>query len=79
MRDLDEDAGPVALQRVGAGGAAVGQVLEDLQALGDDLVALLVLDVRDEPEPAGIVLIDGVVEALARQEDRTRNPRRCDP
>ena len=30
---LDQDAGAVALQRVGAGGAAVGQVLEDPQAL----------------------------------------------
>ena len=38
--DLDQDAGAVALQRVGADRAAMGQVLEDLQALLDDGVRL---------------------------------------
>jgi hypothetical protein len=42
----------------------VGEVLEDQQALLDDLVALLPLDVRDEADAAGVVLIGRVVEAL---------------
>ena len=36
VRDLDQDAGAVAGQRVGADRAAVGQVLQDQQALLDD-------------------------------------------
>ncbi len=65
VRDLDEDARAVALQRIRAGRPAVGEVGEDAQALRDDLVALLVLDVGDEAEPAGVVLVAWIVEALA--------------
>ena len=39
--DLDQDAGAVAQQRVGADRAAVRQVLQDLQALLDDGVRFL--------------------------------------
>ena len=61
---LHEDARAVALQRIGAGGAAMRQVLQDLQALRDDLVRLAALDVRDEAEATGVVLVRGVVQAL---------------
>ncbi len=64
IRELNEDAGAVSLERVRTGRAAVSQVLQDLQRLTDDLVALLPLDVGDEPQPAGVVLITRVVEAL---------------
>jgi hypothetical protein len=46
---LDQDARAVALQRVGAGRAAVGQVLEDPQAMLDDRMVLPALDVGNEP------------------------------
>ena len=40
VRDLDQDAGAVAHQRVGADGAAMLEVLEDLERVLDDLVRL---------------------------------------
>ena len=40
VRDLDQDAGAVAGQRVGADGAAVLEVLEDAERVLDDLVRL---------------------------------------
>ena len=40
------------------------EVLEDLQALLDDLVALLALDVGDEADAAGVVLVVRVVQTL---------------
>ena len=64
VRDLDQDPGAVAGQRVGAGGAPMGEVLEDLEALLDDGVALLALECGDEADAAGIVLVGGVVQAL---------------
>ena len=64
---LDQDAGAVALQRVGAGRAAVREVLEDRRALRDDRVALLALDVGDEAQAARVVLVRGVVQTLARR------------
>ncbi len=64
IRDLQQDAGTVAGQRIGAGGAAVGEVLEDPQTLLDDTVALLPLDVGDEPDTTGVVLVGRVVQSL---------------
>jgi hypothetical protein len=55
--DLDQDAGAVAHQRVGADRAAVVQVLENLQTLRDDRVRLASGDVGDETDAAGIVLV----------------------
>ena len=54
--DLDQDAGAVAHQLVGADRAAVVEVLEDLQALLDDVVRLAALDVGHEADAAGVVL-----------------------
>ncbi|MNL05170.1 hypothetical protein D3C87_1257530 [compost metagenome] len=64
VRDLDQDAGAVAHQLVGAHGAAMVEVLEDLQALRDDLVRLAALDVRNHADAAGVVLVGRVIEAL---------------
>ena len=63
--DLDQDAGAVAHQLVGADRAAVVEVLQDLQALLDDRVRLSALDVGDEADAAGVVLVDRTVQALA--------------
>ena len=65
VRQLDQDAGAVALQRIGARRAAMRQVLEDRERLRDDRVRLLALDVRDEPEAARIVLVRRVIKTLA--------------
>jgi len=64
VRQLDQDAGAVALQRIGAGGAAVRQVPQDLQPLRNDLVRLPALDLRDEAEAARVVFVNGVVQTL---------------
>ena len=61
---LDENARAVAGQRVGADRAAMRQVLENLQTLVDDPVALAVLDVHDAADPARIVFVARVVEPL---------------
>ena len=64
IRRLNEDACPVAGQRVGAHRAAMGKILENLQALIDDPVALAVPDVRHETDPARVMLVARVVEPL---------------
>ena len=67
MRDLHQHPGAVAHARVGAGGAAVFQIAENLQAIFDDLVRLAALDVGDEADAAGVLVERGVVEALAQR------------
>jgi hypothetical protein len=62
--NLGEDACAVAHQRIGSHRAAVVQVEQDLQALLDDAVALLALDVGHEADAAGVVFVGGVVETL---------------
>ena len=64
VRNLDQDARPVAHQLVGTHRAAVVEVLENLQALLDDAVGLLPLDVGDEADAAGVMLAARVVQAL---------------
>ena len=55
---------PSLALRVGAHRAAVGQVLQDQQALLDDGVAFLAFDVGDKADAAGIVFVGGVVQTL---------------
>ena len=70
VRDLDQQPRAVRELWVVADRAPVGQVLEDQQALLDDLVALLALDVRDEADAAGVVLVGRVIEALGGGQAR---------
>ena len=44
------------------------QVFQDLQALLDDGVAFLALDVRHEPHATGVMFVLGVVQALGRRQ-----------
>ena len=57
IRNLNEDASTVALQGIGADSAAVAQVLQNLERLTHDAVALLALDVRDKADAACVVLV----------------------
>ena len=70
MRDLDQHAAAVAGLRVGAHGAAMIEVVENLQALLDDDVRLAVLHVGDEADAAGVLLIGRIVKALCGWECR---------
>ena len=62
VRHLNKNARAVAGQRVGADRAAMSKVFQNLQTLIDDPVALPVLYVRNETDPARIVLVARVVE-----------------
>ena len=73
VRDLHENARAVAGERVRTHRAAMGQVLEDLQAMLDDGVARAAFQVGDEADATGIVLELRIVESLRR---RRRRPRR---
>jgi len=64
IRDLDQETGTIALQRVGADGTTVIQIFQDQQTLLDDIVALLALDVGDKANAASVVLVGGVVQTL---------------
>ena len=67
--NLQQDACAVAHQRVSAYSAPVVEVVQDAQALLDDLVALLALDVGDEADAASVVFIGRVVQTLGRRRD----------
>ena len=64
VRHLQEDAGAVAGVLLAAAGAAVLEVQQDLDRLLDDLVRLAALEVDDEADAAGVVLVARIVEAL---------------
>ena len=63
VRHLNQDAGAVAGVRLAAARAAVQQVDEDLQPLLDDAVRAAALDVDDEADAAGVVLVARIVQA----------------
>jgi hypothetical protein len=64
VRHLQQHAGAVAGVGLGAGGAAVVEVAEDLQRLLQDLVRLAALHVHHEADAAGVVLKPRIVEPL---------------
>ena len=66
--NLDQDAGAVAHQRVGAHRAAMVEIDQKLQALADDAVGFLAFDIGDKAHAAGIMLMPGIVEALFRRQ-----------
>jgi hypothetical protein len=72
VRDLDHDAGAVARKRIGANRAAVFQVVQNVQCIGDDLVRFLALQIGDEADAAGVALEGGIKQALGRRPAFTR-------
>src|SRR6185503_19405077 len=67
VRNLHENAGTVAGARIGANSAAMFEVAQNDDRVGDDLMRLLALDVGDEADAAGILLHAEVVQALGRR------------
>ena len=59
--NLDEDAGAVTGFGVATAGSAMGQIDEDLDAFGDDVVGRFGVDVDYEAEAASIVLVCRIV------------------
>ena len=71
---LHQDAGAVAGVGVGAGRAAMPQVVQHLQRFGDDGVGLFALDVGDHADAAGVVfLLRGVEPGLSQLFERIHN------
>src|SRR5258706_13737477 len=62
--NLDQDPGAVAGFRVAAASAAVRKADQDLNALLDDVVALVAADARTKAHSARVVLVSGVVQPL---------------
>ena len=73
MRDLHENARPVASKRIRAHGTAMGEVLEDLQPVLDDGVARPTFQVGDEAHATGVMLELRIVEPLRRRRARPRH------
>ena len=72
VRELDQDAGAVTGQRIGADRAAVVQIDENLDALANDLMRLAVLDIGDKADTAAVMFVLWVVQALCfGQPDRS--------
>ena len=67
---LDQDPRPVTGLGIGSHGAAMGEILEDGQALTDDFVAFHVFDIGHETDAAGIMLVPRIVEPLTGRQDR---------
>ena len=78
--NLHQNAGAVAGARVGADRAAMLEIAENVERVGDDLVRLLALDIGDEADAAGILFEAEIVETfggrppavLAERLDRFR-------
>lgn len=61
MGCLDEDPGSVACIIFTAASAAMFHVLEDRQRVGDDLMASVAFDVRNEAYPTSVMLEFGAI------------------
>ena len=66
VRDLEQNAGPVAGLVVGSFGAAVAHVFQHGKSGLDDVVALLSVNVYQHADPACIAFIGRVVKSLRR-------------
>ncbi len=66
--NLQQDAGTVTRVDFAAAGAAMIQIAQYLDGLLQDAMRFAPLDVHDEADPAGIVLVGRVVKALFRRQ-----------
>ena len=66
MTPPEQHPGAVAGIDLAAAGTAVIEVAQHLYGLLQDAVRFAPLDIHDKADPAGVVLVDRVVEALFR-------------
>ena len=59
---LQQDTGAVSQQRIGADRAAMVEIGQNFECLGDDRVAFCALDMRDHADPAGVVFVTRIVK-----------------
>ena len=67
--NLNQNARPIAHQRIGANRAPMVEIAKNEQALADDLVGFAALDMGDKTNAAGVVFVSGIVEALGGDHD----------
>ncbi len=65
IRDLDQQPGAVTHQLVRANRAAVIEILQDQQALLDDRMGTLPLDMSHETDATGVVFTAGIIKTVA--------------
>ena|SRR5438132_2614373 len=68
MRDLDQQSCPVAGFRITTAGATMRQVNQNLNALLNDLVALLTANAGDKADAASVVLVRRIIKTLRRRQ-----------
>jgi hypothetical protein len=68
----NEDAGTVARERIGTDGAAMRQVLQDLEPVLDNGVARPALEVGDEADTTSVMLASGIEQSLRRRSAERR-------
>ena len=66
--NLNQDAGAIAHQRIGAHRAAMVEIDQKLQAQPDDLMGLGALDVGDKANAASVMLVARVIKTLFRRQ-----------
>jgi hypothetical protein len=64
IRNLDQDTGTIARQRVGPDRAAVRQVNQYLQSLADSVVTCLTFDMCYESDAACIMFMAWIIKTL---------------
>ncbi|AKM08699.1 hypothetical protein AM2010_2644 [Pelagerythrobacter marensis] len=74
IRHLQQNAGTVTEQRIGADGTAMIEVRQNFQRLPHDCVRLFALDVRDETDAARIVFVTRIVQTCRRGKSHPKNP-----
>ena len=72
--NLDQYAGAVAHQRIGAHGATMVEIDQELEPLADNGMRLRTLDVGDKADATGIVLVTRVVQTLFRRQAHLKTP-----
>jgi hypothetical protein len=63
--DLEQNASAIARLRIASAGPAVRQVEQHLDSLAYDFVTFMAANIGYEPDPAGIMLLRRMVEALS--------------
>jgi hypothetical protein len=64
MWNLEQNAGPIAGLGIAPTGPAVREVEQNLDSLGYDFVTLMSANVGHEADPAGVVFLCRMVQAL---------------
>ena len=79
IRELNQETSTVARQRVSAHRPAMREVVQNLDALGQNPVTFPVLDIRNKADTTGIMLIARIVESWPRLHPSTTLSSRPSP